>query len=150
MCYQWPQVPSLDFGGRMRRRALIANIEGAAAWPFGARAKKKVTPTVGYLGSTPAGPAAPFVEAFLQGLGETGYVAGQNVAIEYRWADGHYDRLPVLAADLVGRKVDVIVPGGGTVAVLAAKAATSTIPIVFTLGTDPVKDGIVSSLARPE
>ena len=87
----------------MRRRALIASIAGAAALPIAVRAQQKVMPVVGYLGSTPAGPAAPFVGPFLQGLSETGYVAGQNVAIEYRWAEGQNDRLPALAADLVRR-----------------------------------------------
>jgi ABC-type uncharacterized transport system substrate-binding protein len=134
----------------MRRRALVATVAGAAALPLAVRAQQKVMPTVGYFGSTPAGPAAPFVASFLQGLSETGYIVGQNLAIEYRWAEGHFDRLPALAADLVGRKVDVIVSGGGAAAALAAKGATSTIPVVFTIGTDPVNDGIVGSLARPE
>jgi putative ABC transport system substrate-binding protein len=134
----------------VKRRSALAAIGIAAASPFAVSAQQKVMPTVGYLGSTPAGPAAPFVAAFLQGLSETGYIAGKSVAIDYRWAEGHFDRLPALAADLVGRKVDLIVSGGGAAAALAAKAATSTIPIVFTIGTDPIKDGIVASLARPE
>ena len=93
---------------------------------------------IGFLGVASPGPSAPFVAAFHQGLSETGYVEGQNVAIEYRWAEGHYDRLPALAADLVGRKVDVIV-GERDAAALAAKNATSTIPIVFVVGADPVE-----------
>jgi putative ABC transport system substrate-binding protein len=106
-------------------------------------------PVIGFLGTTAPEPNAPFVAAFHQGLGETGYVEGQNVAIEYRWAEGSYDRLPGLAGDLVDRKVDLIVAGGGSVVALAAKAATSTIPIVFISGDDAVAAGLVASLARP-
>src|SRR6202035_4584136 len=95
------------------------------------------------------GPDAPFVAAFHQGLIETGYVEGQNLAIEYRWAEGRYDRLPGLAAELVGRNAGVIVPSGGTVSARAAKSATSTIPIVSVFGGDPVADGLVASFARP-
>ena len=105
-------------------------------------------PVIGILSFGAPGPAEPFVAAFRQGLSETGYVEGQNVAIEYRWAEGDYDRLPRLAGDLVDRKVDVIVTRGGTISALAARNATSTIPIVFSVG-DPVERGLVASLARP-
>ena len=115
----------------------------------GLRAQQKAMPVVGYLNSTWPDPHAPFVAAFRQGLSETGYVEGQNVAIEYRWAEGQYDRLPALAADLAGHKVDVIATSGGDPSALAAKRATSTIPIVFVIGGDPVAEGLVASLARP-
>jgi ABC-type uncharacterized transport system substrate-binding protein len=129
------------------RRELMALLGSVAAWPAVARAQQKVMPVIGYLNFASPGPRAAVTAAFLQGLGETGYVEGQNLAIEYRWAEGRYDRLPALAADLVGRKVDVIVAAGPFPAI-AAKSETSTIPIVFGAG-DPVGLGLVASLARP-
>src|SRR6516165_5139971 len=131
----------------MNRRELLL-LGGAMTAPRTLRAQQKAMPVIGFLGSTsPGGQVAPFTAAFRQGLSETGYVEGQNVTIEWRWAEGHYDRLPALAADLVGHKVDVIVTGN-TPATRAAKGATSTIPIVFNVG-DPVGQGLVASLARP-
>src|SRR5258708_3294742 len=120
----------------------------AIALPRALRAQQKAMPMIGYLGSNSSVPGGPSMAAFRQGLSETGYVEGQTVAIEYRWAQGSYDRLPALAADLVRCKVDVIATGGMPLA-LSANSATSTIPIVFIIGTDPVAAGLVASLARP-
>jgi len=132
----------------MRRRDFVILLAGAMGGrPFAVRAQQKAMPVIGFLGSTSR--SAPLVAAFLEGLAETGYVEGQNAAIEYRWAEGRYDRLPALAAELVKRGVDVIVTQGGIPPTRAAKSATSTIPIVFAVGTDPVEDGLVASLARP-
>jgi putative ABC transport system substrate-binding protein len=132
----------------MRRRELVLLLGGAMAAARALRAQEKAMPAIGFLSSRSPGEAATVVAAFHQGLAETGYVEAQNLAIEYRWAEGRYDRLPALAADLVGRMVDVIVATGGTPSALAAKNATSTIPIVF-VSSDPVKYGLVASFARP-
>jgi putative ABC transport system substrate-binding protein len=131
------------------RREFLIGLGAATLWPLAGRAQQTRVPVIGFLGSTSPGPYASNVAAFRQGLAETGYVEGQTVAIEYRWAEGNYDRLPELAADLVGRKVDLIAASGGNVAALAAKGGTSTIPIVFASGGDPVGSGVVPSLARP-
>ena len=131
----------------MRRRELLLLLGGAMTAARALRAQQKAMPVIGVLSSDSPVAAAPNAAALRQGLSETGYVEGQNLAIEYRWAEGHYDRLPAMAADLVGRKVDLIVTGGPP-ATRAVKGATSTIPIVLT-GGDPVAEGLVASLARP-
>jgi len=132
-----------------RRRLLAALASAATAAPAALRAQQKAMPVIGYLnGSSPAA-NAQLLAAFHQGLSETGWVEGENVVIEYRWAEFHYDRLPALAADLVSRKVDVIAACGGANEAFVAKNATSTIPIVFMTGADPVETGLVASLARP-
>jgi putative ABC transport system substrate-binding protein len=133
----------------MRRREFITLIGGVAVWPIAARAQQSTLPMIGFMSSRSLNDSRHLVDAFRTGLQANSYIEGQNVAIEYRWANGQYDRLAAIATELVRSRIAVLVMTGGEPSVLAAKAATSTIPIVFTTGGDPVKMGLVASLSRP-
>jgi putative ABC transport system substrate-binding protein len=137
-------------GDRMKRREFISLLIGAVAWPLVARAQQRAFPVVGLLSARSPDVDTPLIAVIRRGLNEAGFVEGQNIALDYRWADGQYDRLVGLAADLVRQQVAVIVTMGGDTTALAAKAATATIPIVFAGGTDPLRRGLVTSLQRPD
>ena len=135
--------------GRTNRRAFIAALGGAAAWPFVAHGQQPAVPLVGYMSARSPEDTVEVLKAFHNGLEQGGFIDGRNVSIEYRWARGDYSRLPVLATDLIGRHINVLVATGGDAAARAAKEATTTIPVVFNIGGDPVKLGLVASLNRP-
>jgi ABC-type uncharacterized transport system substrate-binding protein len=146
---QPPSPLTMLFSRHTKRREFITLLGGAAtAWPLGTSAQQQL-PVIGILSSRSRATDALLIAVIRQGLNDTGFIEGRNVSIEYRWAEGNYGRLAALAADLVGRKVAVIITIGGDVAALAAKAATSILPVVFTVATNPVRSGLVSNLHRP-
>jgi putative ABC transport system substrate-binding protein len=133
----------------MKRREFMGLVAGGLAWPVVARAQQQTTPVIGFLSSRSPGESSGLVAAFRQGLRETGFVEGQNLAIAFRWAEGHYDKLPALASELANLPVAVIYAAGGPPSAFAAKGATSTIPVVFSAASDPVEIGLVPSLSQP-